>query len=295
VTVYSGFTNQTADHLLLDAGAFYKNYDIALGTGTLLGATRGGGEFNAKPTIRQIEVDGVKGLAKGFENIDAWDVSIVANMLELSTSVLATALTTGSVDTASNPLYDIITASNTIQLSNYIDNITWIGRLSGSNTPVVIQIFNALSTEGIALKTEDKNEGIVPITFMAHYDADDLDTVPFKIYYPKISNDTTAPTVTTVPVDAATAVAVSANIVWTFSEALRSSTVNDSNFILMKTSDGTIIPGALTLNGAKTIVTLDPTVNLSAATDYTAICTTNVKDLAGNALATNIATNFTTA
>ncbi|MCR8635747.1 Ig-like domain-containing protein [Paenibacillus radicis (ex Xue et al. 2023)] len=295
MTVYSGFTQDTPDHLLLDAGAFYKNYDIGSATGTLLGATRGGGQFTAKPTIRQIEVDGVKGRAKGLNNIDAWEVSILANMLEITPSVLSAALATGSVDTVTNANYDIVTASNTIQLSHYIDNVTWIGRLSGSNKPVVIRIFNALSTEGITLKTEDKNEGVLPITFMAHYDADNLDTVPFEIYYPKLPGDNTPPTVTTNPIDAATGFSVSGNFVWTFNEPIRSSSLDTANFMVMKASDGTIVPGTLTINAGKTVVTFDPTANLTAATAYIAVCTTGVKDMAGNALAANNITNFTTA
>lgn len=292
---YSGYTNQTSDHLLLDAGAFYKNFDIATGIGTLLGATRGGGEFNAKPTIRKIEVDGVKGAAKGLNNIDAWDVSIVANMLELTSAILADALTTGNVDTASNVTYDIITASNTIVLADYIDNITWVGRLSGSGNPVVIQIYNALSMNGIAIKTQDKNEGVLPVTFTAHYDAADLDTVPFKLYYPKITGDATPPTVTTAPADAAVAVAVGANIIWTFNEAIQPAAVNPANFYLMKASDGSLVPGSLVLNAAKTIVTLDPTANLTAATAYIAVASAAVKDINGNPLAANSVTNFTTA
>lgn len=293
--VQSGFTQGTADHLVLDAGAFYKNYDLSTGIGTLLGATRGGGEFKAVPTVRSIEIDGVKGRAKGLNAIDAWDVTVMANMLEITPQLLAAALATGSVDSASNPLYEIVTASNTISLSNYLDNITWVGRLSGSNNPVIIQIFNALNTEGVTLKTEDKGESVLPVTFAAHYDAADLDTVPFKIYYPKLSVDTAPPTVTVVPADAATAVAVAANIVWTFNEAINPATVNQANFLLIKASDGTIVPGSLTLNAAKTIVTLDPTANLTAATAYIAIATTNVKDLNGNSLAAQSIINFTTA
>lgn len=295
MTQYSGFTPDTTNRLLLDAGAFYKNYDIATGAGTLLGATRGGGSFTAKPTVRIIEVDGVKGRAKGLNNIDAWDVSIVANMLEITTAVLATALTTGSVDTATDQTYDIVTASNAIQLSNYLDNITWVGRLSGSNNPVVIQIYNALSTEGITLNTADKAEGVLPITFMAHYDALELDTVPFKIYYPKITGDSTPPTVTATPADAAPAVAVNSNIVWTFDEAIQPAAVNPANFYLMKGSDGSLVPGSLSLNAARTVVTLDPTANLTAATAYIAVASSNVKDINGNALAANSVTNFTTA
>lgn len=295
MTVYSGFTNQTPEHLVLDAGAFYKNYDIATGLGTLLGATRGGGEFKAVPAVRAIEVDGVKGRAKGLNVIDAWDVSIVANMLEITTEILKAALTTGSVDTVTNVDYDIVTASNTIALSDYVDNITWVGRLSGSNKPVVIQIFNALNTEGLSLKTADKGEGVLPLTFAAHYDATNLDKVPFVIYYPKLSADVAAPTVAITPADEAAAVPANSNVVYTFSEAINPADVNPANFILMKASDGTIVPASLALNVARTVVTLDPTANLAAATAYVAIVTRNVKDANGNSLADNNANNFTTA
>ncbi|RED54796.1 Ig-like domain-containing protein [Cohnella lupini] len=292
--VQSGFTENTAEHLIFDAGAFYKNYNPVTGVGTLIGATRGGGEFVAKPTIRPIEIDGVKGRAKGLNVIDAWDVSIKANLIEITPEILRVALSTGEVNTT-DPVYDVVTAKNTIEIADYIDNIAWIGRLSGSNNPVVIIIYNALNTEGVTLTTADKAESVLPITFFAHYDASDLDTVPFKIYYPKLSTDTVNPTVVTVPADAATAIATTANIVWTFNEAIQPAAVSPANFFLMKALDGTLVPGSLALNAARTVVTLDPTANMTAATAYIATVTKNVKDLNGNALIDNVITNFTTA
>ena len=107
--------------------------------------------------------------------------------------------------------------------------------------------------------------------------------------------DTTAPTVITTPADAAAAVPITANMIWTFNEAIDPSKVTSANFFLLKATDGTIIPGTLTLDGTSKILTLHPTAVLTAATAYVAICTTNVSDVAGNYLvATNI-TNFTTA
>ncbi|MFZ5634726.1 MAG: Ig-like domain-containing protein [Bacillota bacterium] len=43
------------------------------------------------------------------------------------------------------------------------------------------------------------------------------------------------------------------------------------------------------------MVTFTPGANLSAATAYRAICTKDVSDLAGNRLAANSVTKFTTA
>lgn len=189
---YSGFTTETAKSLLLNAGAYFKNFDVgtddfdsAVTAGKLIGATKGGGEFSAVPEIRQIEVDGVAGRAKGLETIDSWDIYLKANVLEVKETTIQSGLAASSVDTSTNTDYDIITASNNLEVSDYIDNITWVGTLSGSDKPVIIQIFNALNTEGLKFSTTDKAEATISLTFYAHYTQDDLDTPPFKIYYPK--------------------------------------------------------------------------------------------------------------
>ena len=189
---YSGFTTETAKSLLLNAGAYFKNFDVgtddfdsAVTAGKLIGATKGGGEFSAVPEIRQIEVDGVAGRAKGLETIDSWDIYLKANVLEVKEATIQSGLAASSVDTSTNTDYDIITASNNLEVSDYIDNTTWVGTLSGSDKPVIIQIFNALNTEGLKFSTTDKAEATISLTFYAHYTQDDLDTPPFKIYYPK--------------------------------------------------------------------------------------------------------------
>lgn len=107
--------------------------------------------------------------------------------------------------------------------------------------------------------------------------------------------DTTPPTVTVVPANNATNVAVGASVNWTFSEAILASQVTDSNFFLIKDSDGSAVAGTLSINTARTVVTFTPSANLSAATAYRAICTKDVCDLAGNKLAANSVTKFTTA
>ena len=190
--VFSGYTEATTQSLLMDAGAFFKNFDVkkddfdsAVTAGKLLGATKDGGEFSAVPTVRQIEVDGIKGKAKGLEVIDAWDVYLKANVLEIKRETLAAALCASETDEASNTKYDIITAKNGIELTDYIDNVTWVGTLSGSDEPVIIQVFNAINTDGLKLTTKDKDQAVIAMTFYGHYTQKDLNTPPFKILYPK--------------------------------------------------------------------------------------------------------------
>lgn len=189
---YSGYTQDTAKNLLLDAGAFFMDYDIeeddfesAIDEGKLIGATRGGGSFEATPEIRAIEVDGVHGKAKGLQVIDEWEIKMTANVLEITKEGLALALTASELGDTTDDIYDVISAKNYIELTDYYDNITYIGKISGSDEPLIIQIYNAMNTTGLTLETEDKDEAVIEMEFEGHYDETDLDHPPFKIFYPK--------------------------------------------------------------------------------------------------------------
>lgn len=181
---FTGFNANTAENLLLDAGALYKNLDETLMTGTLIGATQGGNTFTAKPNMRNIPIDGVKSTrVKGLNVIDSWEVSLATNLLEVTKDTLAMAL--GAVTVTSGTTHDEIKANNYILETNYLENIAFVGKLSGSDDPVVIIIYNALSTEGLSLNMQDASEGKIPATFYGHLDSTDLDSPPFKILYPK--------------------------------------------------------------------------------------------------------------
>lgn len=191
----SGFNSETKEHLMTGAGAYFKNfivgtdtYESAKAAGKLIGATQGGGEFKATPEIRQVDVDGVAGKAKGLELCDSWEVSMNMNLLETTQDTLKLSLGIAEVDSVSNGTYHIIKGKSSIEDSDYIDNITYIGTITGSNEPVIIQVFNALSTDGLDLKTEDKKEAVLGVTVYGHYTEDDLDSPPYAIYYPKKGN-----------------------------------------------------------------------------------------------------------
>lgn len=195
---YSGFTTATAEKLLLNAGAFFKNFEVgtdtfdsAVAAGKLIGATKGGGEFSAVPEVRQIEVDGVAGRAKGLEVIDSWETYLKATVLEVKdeTILLALGAATKTASTVATN-YNEIVANDSIELNDYIENITWVGTLSGSETPVIIQVYNALNTDGLVLTVQDKNEASIGMTFYGHYTQADLQSAPFKIWYPKETTTT---------------------------------------------------------------------------------------------------------
>ena len=109
--------------------------------------------------------------------------------------------------------------------------------------------------------------------------------------------DTTPPTVTAVApaadaVDVATDTAVSA----TFSEGLDPTTVNATTFELRDAANN-VVPAAVSYDGVSQTASLTPTDTLANGTVYTATVisgASGVKDLAGNALASDYIWSFTT-
>ena len=121
-----------------------------------------------------------------------------------------------------------------------------------------------------------------------------------QVVGPADSSDTTRPTVTTVtPGDAAIGVVTTSNVTASFSEPMDPTTISVSTFTLIK--QGTpAIPVAAVVNydAASQTATLNPNSDLDAGGTYTATVkggAGGVKDVAGNALASDVSWTFTTA
>lgn len=190
MAVITGLNTNTPQNLLLDAGAFFKNYIVGTDTPSTasakcLGATSGGGSFNAVPSVRTIEVDGGKGNVRDLMGIDSWEVTMVANVKEITKSNIELALGAFEAGTSTDTNYDAIVGKVDFEADDYATNITWIGRIKGKTNPLIIQILNPISQNGLNLTVEDNNEATVPITLTGTYSLSDLDTPPFIIYYPK--------------------------------------------------------------------------------------------------------------
>ena len=89
-TIKSGLNVNTPDRIFVDAGAVYINYGLA--DQRLLGATRGGNEWNLNREIRDVEVDGVKGPTKGLRRVTTVRPQITCNLIELSLDNLLKAI-----------------------------------------------------------------------------------------------------------------------------------------------------------------------------------------------------------
>lgn len=195
---YTGLTTKTKKHLLLGAGAFFKNflvgtdtYASAVAAGKLIGATQGGGEFSAVATFRQIPVDGAIGDIKELEDIERWDVSLSATVLEVSKATIALALGSATITTLTGTApYNKIVGNNGLSSGDF-NNITWCGCLLGEDKPMLIQVDNALCTNGLNLNMQDGEEGKIALEFKGFYEGVDTGAepvAPFSIYMTETSS-----------------------------------------------------------------------------------------------------------
>ena len=110
--------------------------------------------------------------------------------------------------------------------------------------------------------------------------------------------DTTPPTLAArSPAASATGVSRTADITATFSEAMDAATISASSFVLTD-STGSAVAAAVSYDTATRVATLNPTPTLSSFTTYSVTikggAAGGVKDLAGNALASDASWSFTT-
>jgi hypothetical protein len=107
--------------------------------------------------------------------------------------------------------------------------------------------------------------------------------------------DNTAPTIVSrTPGNGATGVSVGTNVSVIFSEPMQQATITTTNITLTPTGGGAAIAGTMTYDAGTNTATFDPTNDLENNKSYTITVTTGVKDVAGNALAAQSTSTFTT-
>lgn len=189
----TGLTSTSKKNFQLDAGALFKNYNPTSDTPStaaskLIGATQGGFTAGITGEWRQFEVDGVKGPTKGYEVLDTWNATISTTVKEVTADTIALALGAATATAVTSPAnYTKVTLDNEVADSDYIGNVTWIGKIIGATDPMMIVFKNVLGLNGLNFQVADKNEGGIPLTLTAHYDPADLDKPPVEIYMPTVS------------------------------------------------------------------------------------------------------------
>lgn len=182
-----GITADTYKRFIIDAGAVYTGFTNFSSLGTLLGATRGGSQLTIEQEIKDMEVDGARGPVIGSRRITMIKASLTVNFIEHTLTNLKRALV-GSASATFETDWDAISRAIAIGDSDFLSDITIVGEVSGDSDGMAIKLDNTIADGNFELTFADKEEGVIAMTFTAHFDPADLgagtDTEPWTIYWP---------------------------------------------------------------------------------------------------------------
>lgn len=184
-----GITANTPKELLLGAGAYYKNlkYEEGTGwTGDILGATSDGGRVAIEPEFLDVPADGATVKVKGLTLKVGEVATMEVNLLEFKEDNLIKALHMVEDENANVEGYKCYVSQRSIADEDYFENVAYVGTLT-SGQQVIIIFENALLTGSMELEPKNKEVSTMTITAecMATFEQDDLEHLPYKIYYPQ--------------------------------------------------------------------------------------------------------------
>lgn len=175
----TSLTTAQIQSIQIDEGVVYINYGES--DQVFLAPCRGGGEFSATATVRDIEFDGRHGKTAGMQVIEDQAASLKVTTLSLTQENLAMAIPTAVVATGQNANSAVVNPpTGYIPPANYLKNVTMFCKTIG-NKYKKITLFNPLHEGGINVKAVQKAEGELALEFMAHYAHTDLDGTLWKI------------------------------------------------------------------------------------------------------------------
>lgn len=184
----TGVTANTPKNILFGAGTIHKGLKYTTSawnfTESLVGATSGGSKLSIIPEITKVEVDGALVPAKGLTVKTGEAATMEINFIELTEDIIK-ASTIGKAGTSEDASYSAIVSKADIEEGDYWENIAFVGKtLDGKNIIAILE--NALCTSGFEQEGKNKEGAVGKYTFESHADlTSDLDTLPWKIYYPK--------------------------------------------------------------------------------------------------------------
>ena len=183
-----GVTADTPKNILFGAGTIHKNLKYTTNSWnfaeSIIGATNGGSKLSIVPEFTDVPVDGALVAVKGLKVKTGETATMEINLAELTADIIKAA-TIGKTGTSSDTTYELIESKSTIDTGDYFDNIAFVG-LTLDGRKVIAILENVLCTSGFENEGKNKEGSVGKYTFTSHAElTSDLDTLPWKIYYPK--------------------------------------------------------------------------------------------------------------
>lgn len=185
----NGVTSNTPKNVLFGAGTIHKGLkyegDAWNFAATCIGATNGGSKLSIVPELTDVPVDGANVVVKGLKVKTGETATMEINMAELTEELIKSA-TLAKDGTSEDATFNLIAPKADIEEGDYFENIAFVGvTLEGKKVIAILE--NALCTSGFEQEGKSKEGAVGKYTFTCHADleAENLDTLPWKIYYPK--------------------------------------------------------------------------------------------------------------
>ncbi len=187
-----GITADTPKNIMLGAGTIHKGlkYDSASKAWNLaesiIGATSGGNKLTITPELADVDVDGAMVKTKGLTFKQGGTASLEVNFIELTSDLIKTAVIGAVAATSEVEGFDLIESKASVAEGDYFDNIAFVGKKT-DGTNIIVILDNALCTSGLELEGKKKDATVIKATFecTAEIGTNDLDKLPYHIYYPK--------------------------------------------------------------------------------------------------------------
>lgn len=182
MSIVTNLTKQEIEKIQIDEGVCIVDYGET--TERPLLPCRGGGEFNATATIRNIEFDGRNGPTAGMQAIDEQNATLKVTIINMSQQNLMLAMPFCRMYDAQGNAIETSPSAAPATLKNpkmgivptaaYFKNLTMFAKLI-DGTYKKITIFKPMHESGITAKATQKAEGELAFEFNAHYGTDELD------------------------------------------------------------------------------------------------------------------------
>ena len=189
--VKHGITSTTPSNILLGAGTYYKGLTFASNawTGTVLGATSGGGKVSIKGEFIDLELDGALVKFKGQTVKVGGTASAEVSFAEVTADVLKMG-TLFEEGTSVGANITLLQDKAHIAETDYIQNFGFVGYTADGSKQVIVIFENAICTSGLEIETKNKEQSVIKLTLEAvANNSGNLDTLPVKIYYVNASNE----------------------------------------------------------------------------------------------------------
>lgn len=277
---YTQIPTNTFETIQLNAGILATGFDPDTGVVTgIVGATTGGISFEDSKEYIDFgeDIDNCPKNTKELKMLDTREVKLSGTFVTVTRATAKMLVGEASSSSGANDV-TVITPTDDLLSSHFMDALWWIGDYSDVNTGgdagfIAIKLIYVLNTAGFRIQTTDKEKGQFEFEFTGHYSMSNQDEVPYKLYIksgvetivPSIELDRSSITIVEEGTYTLTATTVPASAVVTWTANPTSVATVSSNGLVTGVSEGTAtITASITEQGETLTDTCTVTVTAGA-------------------------------